>query len=467
MRVVRILVPEADQRAVFAHLEEEGIDYLVLPESGEDDAVVVEFPLPTPAVEGVLDDLNEAAPEIEYTVITGAKTVETRNFENLEERFTEQEDKDIAPAELRTRALEMGQRTLIYYTMTILSAVVAASGLLLDAPAVVVGSMVIAPQVGSALKTSVGTVFGDRTMIVDGVRSQVLGLGVAIAGAALFGWAVQWLGVGPTRVPSMPLEQLHLRVSPGVLSVVVAIAAGFAAAFSLATAVPTSLVGVMIAAALIPAAATVGIGIAWGEPALAAGALVLLAVNTAAINLTGIAGLWALGYRPGDDSRRDTEPSRGMEALRPAMAAILLISLVFAGSGYLTIQHVAFERTATDSVEDVLSSPEYDDVVLVAVEAEFGRTSILDGPSTVTVVVKRPADTEFPDLVDALQRRLTARLDRPIVVEVEFRDTAVGSAGKKPATTNEPQEPGRAVWTVGDASSRWNPRLAVAYSTHD
>lgn len=196
MRVIRVLVPEEDQRDVFAYLEEERIDYLVLEEDSETSAVVVEFPLPTPAVEEILDGLNAAGSGVEYTVVTSAETVETRNFENLEDRYTEQEDRDIAPAELRTRALEMGQRTMIYYTMTLLSAVVAASGLLLDAPAVVVGSMVIAPQVGSALKSSVGTVFDDREMIVEGLRSQVVGLLFAIAGAAAFGWAIQWLGVG-------------------------------------------------------------------------------------------------------------------------------------------------------------------------------------------------------------------------------------------------------------------------------
>jgi uncharacterized hydrophobic protein (TIGR00341 family) len=427
VRLIHVLVPERDRSDVFDHLEAEGVDYVVLRQDGETDAVVVQFPLPTSAVEDVLDGLNTAGVDDEYTVVTSAETVETRNFESLENRFTEQEDRDIAPAELRTRALEMGQRTVIYYTTTLLSAMVAASGLLLDAPAVVVGSMVIAPQVGSALEASVGTVFDDREMIVDGLRSQVLGLLLAVVGAAVFGLAVRWLGVGPVRLPSLALEQVHQRVSPGVLSVVVAVAAGFAAAFSLATAVPTSLVGVMIAAALIPAAAAVGIGIAWNEPTVAVGAAVLLTVNTAAINLTGIGGLWSLGYRPGDDSRRDTERREGPGSLRAAMAGVLVLALVFAGSGYLTVQHVAFEREATAAVEDVLSDTEYDRLVLVTVETRFGRPSLLDSPGKVTVVVKRPAGAEFPDLAGSLQRRLENRMDRPIAVEVEFRDTATAS----------------------------------------
>ena len=183
----------------------------------------------------------------------------------------------------------------------------------------------------------------------------------------------------------------------------------------------------MIAAALIPAAAAVGIGIAWSAPTIAVGAAILLTVNAAAINLTGIGGLWGLGYRPGDDSRRDTRHLRGVGSLRPAMAALLVVSLVFAGAGYLTVQHVAFERTATDSVEEVLSEPEYDRLALVAVETRFGRTAVFDRSDEVTVIVKRPADTEFPDLAESIQRRLTTRMNRPIAVEVEFRDTAIAA----------------------------------------
>jgi len=109
----------------------------VLSEDSDTDAVLVQFPLPTPAVEDVPDNLNAAGLEDMYTVVTSAETVETRNFENIEDRYAEREGKDIAPAELRTRALEMGQERVIYYTMTLLSAVVAAAGPLLDAPAVV------------------------------------------------------------------------------------------------------------------------------------------------------------------------------------------------------------------------------------------------------------------------------------------------------------------------------------------
>jgi uncharacterized membrane protein len=54
----------------------------------------------------------------------------------------------------------------------------------------------------------------------------------------------------------------------------------------------------MVAAALIPAAATVGIGIAWNLPVVAAGAALLLVSNFAAINVVAPVVLWLLGYLP-------------------------------------------------------------------------------------------------------------------------------------------------------------------------
>ncbi|WP_263654385.1 DUF389 domain-containing protein [Halomicrobium urmianum] len=48
----------------------------------------------------------------------------------------------------------------------------------------------------------------------------------------------------------------------------------------------------MIAVALVPPAATVGIGIAWGNTALAVGSGVSLLVNILSINLAALLVLW-------------------------------------------------------------------------------------------------------------------------------------------------------------------------------
>ncbi|WP_336037070.1 DUF389 domain-containing protein [Halobacterium yunchengense] len=299
MRLVQFALPDGDREAVLDALDAEGVDYVLL---GGEAETVVQFPLPAQAVEDVLGELREAGLDDRYVVVTAAESAVTEHFDELESRFVagSESDESIDPTELAATARDMTPNAATYYSMTLLSALVAVAGLLLDSPALVVGSMVIAPQVGSALTTAVGVVRADREMVWTGVRAQVGSLLVAVLGAATVGWLLQAAAFVPATLDVTTVTQISQRISPGALSLAVGLAAGAAGALGLATALPVSLVGVMVAAALIPAAATVGVGVAWNLPVVAAGAALLLASNFAAINVAAPAALLLLGYRPSD-----------------------------------------------------------------------------------------------------------------------------------------------------------------------
>ena len=266
MRLIQVRASAADLEDVRSVLEDRGVRYVLTEEQSADGpAMLVQFPLPPEAVDEVFEALDDIGVDRDgYAVVARAETA-TPDQSVAAERH----DDRISHEELRSRAVGMSPGPVTYYAMTVLSAVVATAGLLLDSPAIVVGSMVIAPQVGSALTASVGTALNDRALVVDGLRDQALGLGVAVAGAAAFGLLVRHGGVVPGQLRVTTVQQIAQRISPGFLSMVVGVCAGGAGAIGLATALPVSLVGVMIAAALIPAAAAVGVGIAWNIPAVA------------------------------------------------------------------------------------------------------------------------------------------------------------------------------------------------------
>ena len=67
---------------------------------------------------------------------------------------------------------------------------------------------------------------------------------------------------------------------------------------SLATGLSSALVGVMVAVALLPPAATTGMMLGSGQPALAMGAALLLAVNVVCINLAAKLMFLLKGVRP-------------------------------------------------------------------------------------------------------------------------------------------------------------------------
>ena len=75
------------------------------------------------------------------------------------------------------------------------------------------------------------------------------------------------------------------RTDVGLDSLALALASGAAAALSLSTGLSSVLVGVMVAVALLPPAATFGLMLGHGEFQLALGALLLLAANVVCVNL--------------------------------------------------------------------------------------------------------------------------------------------------------------------------------------
>ena len=107
--------------------------------------------------------------------------------------------------------------------------------------------------------------------------------------------------------------------------IVLALASGAAAALSVTTGLSATLVGVMVAVALLPPAATLGI-MAAGNPDLAAGAAMLLGANIACINLAAQLVFVAKGIRP--RLWHERESARKAVAVSLATWIILLVALV-------------------------------------------------------------------------------------------------------------------------------------------
>lgn len=428
MRVVRVLVHENELPEVRGVLDDEDVDHVVIEQQPDTSRSLVEFPLPTEGVDFVLSELRDAGVDDEYRIVLGAESAATTHYDDLERRFVaeQEEGEAVATEEIRSKAVGMTPNARTYYAMTLLSAVVATIGLLLDSPAIVVGSMVIAPQVGSAMSASVGTAIGDSRLLVNGLRSQVLGLGLATVASAAFGFVLKSAAFVPPTLNVGTVTQISSRVSPGLLSITVGLCAGAAGAFGLATAVPVSLVGVMIAAALIPAAAATGIGIAWGYPLVAGGAFVLLVANAIAINVAASGTFAFLGYRP-DGGIRDL---LARDPVVPVTLVALLLAFLLLGG--VTVQHVTVENEVNEEVSAVLERDAYADLELVSVRVGFSPATVVTGEQPVTVVVSRPADVPYPDLPGDVRAAVLDSTAGRAAVTIEYVDQ---SHSDRPART--------------------------------
>lgn len=413
MRLVRILVDEGDRREIVGVLEGTDVDYVISGENATGDAVLIEFPLPTDAVGDILGRLDEVGYEDTYTVISQVESAHTPSTDTLMERYADDFD-PLTPRELKSKARDMSNDTWSFLALMVLAAWIATAGLLSDSPAIVVGSMVIAPIVGPALTASVGAVLGDREMLAASIRLQALGLVSAVVGATALAALIRWGLFAQPTLDLGSIELIGVRMAPTLLALIAGTAAGAAAAFGLTTKGPMSLIGVMIAAALIPTAAATGIAVAWGDPLIAAGTLVLLVVTLVAINVAGTAVLFGLGYRP---ERSLVESWRSAKTL---LVVGLLVSTV-ALAGVATASQLSHERTVHGVVDAELA--EYDDLEAVAVQMEYGDLSPFTGPETVTVVASYDGEGDPPeDVATGVENRLDDRTDREVQVRVQFQE---------------------------------------------
>jgi len=259
------------------------------------------------------------------------------------------------------------------------------------------------------------------------VGTEMGSLDVTVIASTMLGVVAQYAGFVSPQLRVTTVQQIASRISPGFLSMAVGICAGGAGAFGLATALPVSIVGVMIAAALIPAAAAIGVGLAFELPAVALGAGILLLVNLASVNLTGFLVLWGLGFRP----RSWTDGWPTLATIRNHLSTITVVTLLlvaFAGASVVTAQQVQVETAVNDAVSAELERQPYEQLQLLSVQTRFGGVSVYQIDREVTVTVSRPDRRSYPTLAGALQRRITRAIDEETTVEVTFNDRLTARA---------------------------------------
>lgn len=419
MRVLSLRIPDDRLKAALEVLDEHRFGYTVTDGAGKHQhAVLVDAVVPADAVEHLLEDLDDAGVDVE--TFTVSMDAEFARFEHVDEVQNEWGDTPnrIAPSALRSKAKDLRRNTRSFTWMMVLSAIVATAGLLLGSPAVVVGSMVIAPIVNPVLTASVGLVRNDRDMLVDSLHTQAIGLGVAIVTATVFGFALRWLSIVPGGLVVEQMRLLSLRISPSMLALAIGVSAGAAGAFGLATKGQVSIVGVMIAAALIPTAAAAGIGVAWGSVAVALGAALLLVLSMVAINAGAAAMLYYLDYRADEVDEPVFSFEDAGQAVRVAGTLVVTAGIVVA-VGVLFAQQSGFERSVNEAVEEVLSSSEYGGVGVEGITVQY-RVPGAAEDTVVTVELAHASGESYPSVAEDLRAAIVERTGQDVLVQVNL-----------------------------------------------
>ncbi len=208
--------------------------------------------------------------------------------------------------------------TAAFLTMVVLSTVVAAGGLLRDSVAVVIGAMVIAPLIGPNIALSLGTTLGDTNLLRRAVQVNLAGVAVALVMSVALGAIVE---IDPT------IPELASRTNVHMADVLLALAAGAAGALAVTRGVPTALVGVMVAVALLPPLVSAGLFLGSGQYDLAGNAALLTVTNVVCVNLAGVSTFLLQGVRP----RRWSDVEKARASSKVAIGLWVALLAILAG----------------------------------------------------------------------------------------------------------------------------------------
>jgi uncharacterized hydrophobic protein (TIGR00341 family) len=221
----------------------------------------------------------------------------------------------ISRQELYTRISTNSKLSGFFVFLVIVSSIVASIGILKDNVAVIIGAMVIAPLLGPNVALALATTLGDLDLLKNSIKSNIAGSLIALIFSIIVGIL---FNVNP-KIP-----ELFSRTQVGMGDVVLALASGSAGALSFTMGLPSALIGVMVAVALLPPLVTFGMLLGSGHYDPALGALLLLSVNIICVNLAGVATFLFQGVRP----RTWWEENRAKKSTRIAIFIWTLLLLI-------------------------------------------------------------------------------------------------------------------------------------------
>ncbi len=159
------------------------------------------------------------------------------------------------------------------HIMVLIATVVALVGLISNSVAVIIGAMLISPIMGPFSSIALNSALGRRKEIKGALvfSAKLVSSSILLAAAITLALYVV--------IPIEITPEIQSRTEEHPVGIVVAVLLGIAGGLAMITAIPEIIVGVAIAAALIPPAAVTGIGIGIGSFDVAFSAFLILTSN--------------------------------------------------------------------------------------------------------------------------------------------------------------------------------------------
>ena len=239
-----------------------------------------------------------------------------------------------------------------FFLRLLAATVVATAGIAADSATTIIGAMLIAPLMSPMLGTALATALGRPAAALRTLALVLFGMVLVVAVSA---------GVTALIPVAADMEtntQVLARVSPRLVDLVIALAAGFVAALaSMRRDIPDTLPGVAISASIVPPLCVVGAGLYEGAPQAALGALLLFCANFVAIQVMGSAVYLLMGLGAKQFSSVGAQARAVWYAA--VAAAVVALGALFMNTSMGILRAAEEERVVQDTAASWLEGTDY------------------------------------------------------------------------------------------------------------
>ena len=192
---------------------------------------------------------------------------------------------DVVEAGIRANAVYAPS----FYALLSIAGLIGAVGILTNSQILIVGAMVVGPEYSAIVSVALGIERHERPPVIRGLLALLAGFTVAIVLCLAFGLWIRGSGHTPAPYSNGVRPVSELINNPDLFSVVVAILAGIVGVVSLTEARTSALIGVFISVTTIPAAADIGLSLAYTSWHAVLGSLQQLLLNVVLLIVVGAA----------------------------------------------------------------------------------------------------------------------------------------------------------------------------------
>ncbi|MCK5476255.1 MAG: TIGR00341 family protein [Candidatus Pacebacteria bacterium] len=284
-----------------------------------------------------------------------------------------------------------------FFVLTIFSGIIITLGLVVNSSAVVIGGMLLAPLVWPILSLSIAIIKGRSRLIQDSVFTLLRSTSLIFVIALFLGF------ISPDY--ALQGSEFLSRTSPTIFELFIALAAGFIGAFVIAyPKIGAAIAGVVIAAAIVPPIAVMGISIAHGNLGMAGGAFILFMSNLIAVTFSSSI-LFLVARFKGPSSEKGQE--RRKNNIRWTLVLLFVMTIPL----FLITGKVVKENNQQNIVREVAK------VIIPDSNITNVKISEKNNISTINITIQYSGDLTERQ-INELKDILSVRMDKIVVPRI-------------------------------------------------